>query len=115
MTMKQLSVFVENKPGTLAEITGILGANAVSYTHLDVYKRQSFDNASQVRDKYRAVGSAAGSGPAFWDSTNCCACTISETERSYSSSFCRALRQQWRKKGRATRTGSLSAKFSSDS
>ena len=30
MTMKQLSVFVENKPGTLAEITGILGANDIA-------------------------------------------------------------------------------------
>ena len=24
------------------EITGLIGPNAVSYTHLDVYKRQSF-------------------------------------------------------------------------
>ena len=36
MTMKQLSVFVENKPGTLAEITGILGANDIDMCALAV-------------------------------------------------------------------------------
>ena len=36
MTMKQLSVFVENKPGTLAEITGILGENGIDMCALSV-------------------------------------------------------------------------------
>ncbi|MCI9406305.1 MAG: ACT domain-containing protein [Oscillospiraceae bacterium] len=36
MTMKQLSVFVENKPGTLAEITGILGENSIDMRALSV-------------------------------------------------------------------------------
>ena len=45
MTVKQISVFVENKEGKLAEFTDILaqhGVDTVSYTHLDVYKRQVY-------------------------------------------------------------------------
>ena len=34
MTVKQLSVFIENRPGRLSAVTKILGDNAVSYTHL---------------------------------------------------------------------------------
>ena len=37
MTVKQLSVFIENRPGRLSAVTKILGdndVNTVSYTHL---------------------------------------------------------------------------------
>ena len=51
MLVKQISVFVENTPGRLATLTRTLadhGINiaAVSYTHLDVYKRQSWGRTS---------------------------------------------------------------------
>ena len=44
--LKQLSIFISNEAGRLAEITGVLRDKGidikapVSYTHLDVYKRQ---------------------------------------------------------------------------
>ena len=56
MYIKQISVFIENRKGRLAEFCRLLGDNGidmiaitiadttsfgtVSYTHLDVYKRQ---------------------------------------------------------------------------
>ena len=50
MTIKQISVFVENKAGQLSNFVDVLSENdidmralsPVSYTHLDVYKRQGF-------------------------------------------------------------------------
>ena len=40
------SVSFEARDG---EITGLLGPNAVSYTHLDVYKRQTMHSAAPSR------------------------------------------------------------------
>ena len=33
----------QNTPGGATEIMDVLGKEAVSYTHLDVYKRQKYD------------------------------------------------------------------------
>ena len=69
MTIQQISIFMENKTGCLAEMTAVLADNkinmralsiaetqdfgilriivdAVSYTHLDVYKRQAVYQSS---------------------------------------------------------------------
>ncbi len=63
MTMKQLSVFVENKPGTLAEITGILGANDIDMCALSVADTERYgilrlivNNPQKAEDALKAVG-----------------------------------------------------------
>ena len=63
MTMKQLSVFVENKPGTLAEITGILGANDIDMCALSVADTERYgilrlivNNPQKAEDSLKAAG-----------------------------------------------------------
>ena len=63
MTMKQLSVFVENKPGTLAEITGILGANDIDMCALSVADTERYgilrlivNNPQKAEDALKAAG-----------------------------------------------------------
>ena len=63
MTMKQLSVFVENKPGTLAEITGILGANDIDMWALSVAATERYgilrlivNNPQKAEDALKAAG-----------------------------------------------------------
>ena len=63
MTMKQLSVFVENKPGTLAEITGILGANDIDMCALSVADTERYgilrlivNNPQIAEDALKAAG-----------------------------------------------------------
>ena len=63
MTMKQLSVFVENKPGTLAEITGILGANDIDLCALSVADTERYgilrlivNNPQKAEDALKAAG-----------------------------------------------------------
>ena len=63
MTMKQLSVFVENKPGTLAEITGILGANDIDMSALQVADTERYgilrlivNNPQKAEDALKAAG-----------------------------------------------------------
>ena len=63
MTMKQLSVFVENKPGTLAEITGILGENGIDMCALSVADTERYgilrlivNNPQKAEDALKAAG-----------------------------------------------------------
>ena len=63
MTMNQLSVFVENKPGTLAEITGILGANDIDMCALSVADTERYgilrlivNNPQKAEDALKAAG-----------------------------------------------------------
>ena len=63
MTMKQLSVFVENKPGTLAAITGILGANDIDMCALSVADTERYgilrlivNNPQKAEDALKAAG-----------------------------------------------------------
>ena len=63
MTMKQLSVFVENKPGTLADITGILGANDIDMCALSVADTERYgilrlivNNPQKAEDALKAAG-----------------------------------------------------------
>ena len=42
----QITVFLENSEGRLAQVC----RTAVSYTHLDVYKRQGLSAASHVKE-----------------------------------------------------------------
>ena len=63
MTMKQLSVFVENKPGTLAEITGILGAKEIDRCALSVADTERYgilrlivNNPQKAEDALKAAG-----------------------------------------------------------
>ena len=63
MTMKQLSVFVENKPGTLAEITGILGAHDIDMCALSVADTERYgilrlivNNPQKAEDALKAAG-----------------------------------------------------------
>ncbi len=51
MTMKQLSVFVENKPGTLAEITGVLGENQIDMRALSVADTERYGILRLIVDK----------------------------------------------------------------
>ena len=63
MTMKQLSVFVENKPGTLAEITGILGEKGIDMCALSVADTERYgilrlivNNPQKAEDALKAAG-----------------------------------------------------------
>ena len=63
MTMKQLSVYVENKPGTLAEITGILGENGIDMCALSVADTERYgilrlivNNPQKAEDALKAAG-----------------------------------------------------------
>ena len=63
MTMKQLSVFVENKPGTLAEMTGLLGANDMDICALSVADTERYgilrlivNNPQKAEDALKAAG-----------------------------------------------------------
>ena len=63
MTMKQLSVFVQNKPGTLAEITGILVENGIDMCALSVADTERYgilrlivNNPQKAEDALKAAG-----------------------------------------------------------
>lgn len=63
MTMKQLSVFVENKPGTLAEITGILGENHIDMCALSVADTERYGILRLiVDDPQKAESALKGAG-----------------------------------------------------
>lgn len=42
MFIKQISVFLENRPGTLRELTGLLGSNGIDIRELSVADTQNF-------------------------------------------------------------------------
>lgn len=70
MTIKQLSIFVENKPGRLAEITDILGQENIDIRAVSVADTREFgilrlivDDPAGAADKIRAHG---------------CTCTLSD-------------------------------------
>ncbi len=63
MIIKQISIFVENKPGRLAEITGIIAANNINIRALSVADTTHFgilriivDNPEEVERVLREAG-----------------------------------------------------------
>lgn len=50
MTVKQISVFVENKPGKLAELTGVLRQNSIDMRALSIAEAQEFGIVRMIVD-----------------------------------------------------------------
>ena len=56
MTVKQISVFLENKPGKLAELTGLLNSNAINIRALSLAETEDFGILRIiVSDPYQTV------------------------------------------------------------
>ena len=50
MTIEQISVFLENKPGTMAELTGVLSRNGVDMRALSLAETSDFGIARIITD-----------------------------------------------------------------
>lgn len=55
MTVKQISVFLENKPGTLAEMTALLDAHGIDMRALSIAEAQEFGIARVIVDDVYAT------------------------------------------------------------
>ena len=56
MSIKQISVFLENKPGTLKKMTGVLAAKKVDMRALSLAETKDFGIARMIaKDPFNAV------------------------------------------------------------
>jgi len=53
MTVKQISVFLENRPGKLAEFTDVLSANKINMRALSLAEREDFGIVKIIVDEDR--------------------------------------------------------------
>lgn len=76
MTITQLSVFVENSPGALARVTGILAKNNIDIRAMSLAETQNFGVLRLIVDDYRKAGEVLEKNNFVFHFTNVVAAAI---------------------------------------